>query len=173
MAKAKDYVAFPAVVCEYLRNLRVERAQAQEQRRQAFKQRDQLRFAISKMGEADPKRVEKEAECWRIEERIRILGVSLSWLEDEKDRAIDEADQGKLWKSAEVSVPPELLAPKAPKDDDEDGEDEAEEDDPEQATFDARPIGEAGTPKPVKSDEPPPTEKRKRGRPRKNAEAKA
>lgn len=165
MAKPKDYVAFPAVVCEYLRNLRDERARAQEQRRQAFKQRDQLRFAISKMDALDPKRMEKEAECWRIEERIRILGVSLSWLEDEKDRAIEEADQGKLWKSAEVTVPPELLAPKAPKDDDEDGEDESDEDDPDQETFDSRPIGEAGTPAPVKSDEPAP--KRKRGRPRK------
>ncbi len=172
MAKSADYKPFPGVVCEYLRNLRISRAKALVDRDLAFDQRDQLRYQISKMREDDPKRTAKEAECFRVEEHIRELAATLKYLEGEKDRAVEEADEGKLWSSAKVEIPTEVLAPKEPKAaKGDDGDHADEQDDPDQTSFDARPVGEAGTPAPVKSDEPLP--KRKRGRPRKNVDVRS
>lgn len=141
---AKTFEPFPAAACQRLRNLVELKKKSEGERKRMFGVRDQ---AVENRAQAlqnnQPKKVEKSTEEYgQAILEIKRLDKEVRWCDGEIMEAVEKADQPGLFTDVDIAVPdfrPGMAH-------------EEEDDDEDQQTMDARPVGRPGKKPPAAPD---------------------
>jgi hypothetical protein len=138
----KEYQAFPAVVCQRIRNLVDLRTKAETAKKKMREARDHARDEMSQLHreklsghESKLKQERLDADFGRCVRELERLNSTIKWADGEIAVCVEKADEPQLFSDADVTVP----------------DFEAEDDDEEESDA---PVGKPGTPKAKKGETP-------------------
>lgn len=147
MTTTKMYKPFPANPCERLRRLVALRQQCETNRKAMFTARDHAFNERARTSDGEKSKRERlESDYGKAVMEIERLKNTIKWCNDEIDSTVTNADDGKLFDSADLDVP-DFTKPK-----DEDEEDEGDGSDLPTSAAEVKTVGRPGKVKPDMAD---------------------